>query len=60
MQKRIPFQAFFNIVILLCTFSLSVSLAAGPGKYLVTLTVDGEVMKTTLIIEKDNSGYMER
>jgi len=60
MQKRIPFQAFFNIVVLLCSFFLSVSLAAEPGKYLVTLTVDGKVMKTTLIIEKDNPGYMGR
>lgn len=34
--------------------------SAEPGEYLVTLTVDGEVMKTTLIIEKDNPGYMGR
>ena len=31
---------------------------ADPGTYLVTLTVDGKVMVTTLIIEKDNPGYM--
>ena len=33
---------------------------AGAGEYLVTLVVDGKTMKTTLLIEEDQPGYIVR
>ena len=32
--------------------------SAGPGQYLVKLTVDGQVLTQTLVIEADNPGYL--
>ncbi|MFC1544188.1 hypothetical protein ACFL4Y_02935, partial [Gemmatimonadota bacterium] len=33
---------------------------AGAGEYLVTLVVDGKTMKTTLLLEEDQPGYIVR